>query len=202
MFEGKYTFLLYSILLPQNGRYNFPFHTKLYNLALGCFSHLIYTLQLQPSWLPQLCSHLTIHILSHLPLQSCSRLLLYIKLPSSTHLCSLQPSVLCIAALFSCCHLLIHSCSNLLFHSCSHFGDHNCNHLLFHNWSRLLLLQPSSTVKLPRSSIALKGTQDWEFFWLRFWILCYFIGSYAQILRFCKKKIWSGHYWGRYSYSA
>ena len=33
----------------------------------------------------------------------------------------------------------------------------------------------------------IKGTQDWEFFWLRFWILCYFIVSYAQILRFCKK---------------
>jgi hypothetical protein len=33
----------------------------------------------------------------------------------------------------------------------------------------------------------LKGTQDWEFFWLWFWILCYFIVSYAQILRFCKK---------------
>jgi hypothetical protein len=33
-----------------------------------------------------------------------------------------------------------------------------------------------------------KGTQDWEFFWLRFWILCYFIVSYDQILRFCKKQ--------------
>ncbi len=28
-------------------------------------------------------------------------------------------------------------------------------------------------------SAAFKGTQDWEFFWLRFWILCYFIVSYA-----------------------
>ncbi len=33
---------------------------------------------------------------------------------------------------------------------------------------------------------SLKGTQDREFFCLRFWILCYFIVSYAQILRFCK----------------
>ncbi len=32
-----------------------------------------------------------------------------------------------------------------------------------------------------------EGTQDWEFFWLRFWILCCFIVSYAQMLRFCKK---------------
>ncbi len=32
----------------------------------------------------------------------------------------------------------------------------------------------------------LKGTQDWEFFGLRIWILYYFIVSYAQILRFCK----------------
>jgi hypothetical protein len=33
----------------------------------------------------------------------------------------------------------------------------------------------------------LKGTQDLEFFWLRFWFLCYFFVSFAQILRFCKK---------------
>ncbi len=38
----------------------------------------------------------------------------------------------------------------------------------------------------------LKGTQEWEFFWLRFWILYYFIVSYVKILRFCKKNflIW------------
>jgi hypothetical protein len=39
-------------------------------------------------------------------------------------------------------------------------------------------------IRVPKQ---LQGTQDWEFFWLRFWILCYFIVSYAQILRFCKK---------------
>jgi hypothetical protein len=48
----------------------------------------------------------------------------------------------------------------------------------------------------------LKGTQEWELFWLRFWILYYFIVSYAQILRFCKKIFWSGHHWGRFDYSA
>ncbi len=42
----------------------------------------------------------------------------------------------------------------------------------------------------------LKGTQEWEFFWLRFWILYFFIVSYAQILRFCKKFFELGHYWG------
>jgi hypothetical protein len=47
-----------------------------------------------------------------------------------------------------------------------------------------------------------KGTQDWEFFWFRIWILYYFIVSYAQILRFCKKLFWLGHEWGRYDYSA
>ncbi len=31
-----------------------------------------------------------------------------------------------------------------------------------------------------------KGTQEWEIFWLRFWILYYFIVSYVKILRFCK----------------
>ncbi len=38
----------------------------------------------------------------------------------------------------------------------------------------------------------LKGTQDWEFFWLRIWILYYFIVSYAQTLRFCKKNFLIG----------
>ena len=38
----------------------------------------------------------------------------------------------------------------------------------------------------------LKGTQEWEFFWLRFWILYYFIVSYVKILRFCKKNFLIG----------
>ncbi len=33
-----------------------------------------------------------------------------------------------------------------------------------------------------------KGTQDWDFFWLRFWNLYYFFISYVKILRFYKKK--------------
>ncbi len=37
--------------------------------------------------------------------------------------------------------------------------------------------------------ILFKGTQEWEFFWLRFWILYYFIVIYVKILRFCKKKL-------------
>ena len=35
----------------------------------------------------------------------------------------------------------------------------------------------------------LKGTQDWEFFWLWFWNLRYFFVSYVKILRFYKKKL-------------
>ncbi len=35
----------------------------------------------------------------------------------------------------------------------------------------------------------LKGTQDWEFFWLRFWKLRHFFVSNVKILRFYKKKI-------------
>ncbi len=42
-----------------------------------------------------------------------------------------------------------------------------------------------------------KGTQDWEFFWLRFWNL-----RYVKILRFYKKKFWLAHYWERYDFSA
>jgi len=37
-----------------------------------------------------------------------------------------------------------------------------------------------------------KGTQEWEFFWLRFWILYYFIVSYVKILRFCKNNFLIG----------
>jgi hypothetical protein len=44
--------------------------------------------------------------------------------------------------------------------------------------------QESSTMKE-----FFKGTQEWDFFWLRFLILYYFIISYAKILRFCKKFI-------------
>ncbi len=38
----------------------------------------------------------------------------------------------------------------------------------------------------------LKGTQDWEFFWLRFWNLRYFFVSYVKILRLYKKKNFIG----------
>jgi hypothetical protein len=34
---------------------------------------------------------------------------------------------------------------------------------------------------------AFKGTQDWDFCWLRFWNLYYFFISYVKILRFYKK---------------
>jgi hypothetical protein len=52
------------------------------------------------------------------------------------------------------------------------------------------------------NSASFKGTQEWEFFWLRFWILYYFIVSYVKILRFCKKTVWMGQYWRRYNFSA
>ncbi len=37
-----------------------------------------------------------------------------------------------------------------------------------------------------------KGTQDWEFFWLRFCNLRYFFVSYVKILRFYKKNFLIG----------
>ncbi len=36
------------------------------------------------------------------------------------------------------------------------------------------------------------GTQEWELFWLRFWILYFFIVNYVKILRFCKKNFLIG----------
>jgi hypothetical protein len=71
----------------------------------------------------------------------------------------------------------------------------NCSH------AALLLLRPSQHVGAASNVFedaknscmcfswwsSFNGTQEWEFFWLRFWILYYFIVSYAQILRFWKK---------------
>jgi hypothetical protein len=37
-----------------------------------------------------------------------------------------------------------------------------------------------------------KGTQDWEFFWLRFWNLRYFFDSHVKILRLYQKKFLIG----------
>ncbi len=53
---------------------------------------------------------------------------------------------------------------------------------------RLSWLSPLSPV--------FKGTQDWDFFWLRFWNLYYFFVSYVKILRFYKKKFLIGPFWG------
>ncbi len=55
----------------------------------------------------------------------------------------------------------------------------------------------SSTSVYPSLSLSiysflLKGTQDWEFFWLRFWNLRYFFVSYVKILRFYKKNFLIG----------
>jgi hypothetical protein len=50
--------------------------------------------------------------------------------------------------------------------------------------------------------LSLKGTQDWDFFLLRFWNLYYFFVSHVKILRFYKKKFGLGHFGGRYDFSA
>ncbi len=42
----------------------------------------------------------------------------------------------------------------------------------------------------------LKGTQDWDFFWLWFWNLDYFFVSHVKILRFYKKNFRIGPFWG------
>ncbi len=43
-----------------------------------------------------------------------------------------------------------------------------------------------------KGHVAIKGTQEWEFCWLRFWILYYFMVSYAEIIRFWGKKFLIG----------
>ena len=42
----------------------------------------------------------------------------------------------------------------------------------------------------------IKGTQDWDFFLLRFWNLHYFFVTYVKILRFYQKKILIGLFLG------
>jgi hypothetical protein len=49
------------------------------------------------------------------------------------------------------------------------------------------LLWEALTYAISVKSHYLKGTQDWEFFWLRFWNLPYFFVSYVKILRFYRK---------------
>ncbi len=47
--------------------------------------------------------------------------------------------------------------------------------------------RPASWAAVVQGRLSLKGTQDWEFFWLRFWNLYHFFISYVKILRFYKK---------------
>ncbi len=56
-------------------------------------------------------------------------------------------------------------------------------------WLILLYTQPPFF-------LSFKGTQEWEFFWLRFWNLRYFFVSYVKILRFYKKIFLIGPFLG------
>ncbi len=51
-------------------------------------------------------------------------------------------------------------------------------------------IDPVFTKTSPKRSFSLKGTQDWDFFWLRFRNLYYFFNSYVKILRFYQKNFW------------
>ncbi len=53
-----------------------------------------------------------------------------------------------------------------------------------------------TTTSQPKPRWSLFGTQEWEFFWLWFWILYYFLVSSAEILRFCKKNFDRATIWG------
>jgi hypothetical protein len=52
---------------------------------------------------------------------------------------------------------------------------------------RLLHTAKSIFIAVNVSFCWLKGTQDWDFFWLRFWNLYYFFIIYVKILRFYKQ---------------
>ncbi len=71
--------------------------------------------------------------------------------------------------------------------------------MLFTNWTEHLSLS-GICIDILHVRNPIKGTQDWEFCWLQFWNLHYFFVSYVKILRFYKKIVWLGHYWGRYDF--
>ncbi len=61
-----------------------------------------------------------------------------------------------------------------------HLSQHKFR--LFSPWRAIFLAPNPKSVDLDPQGWAMsrvKGTQEWEFFWLRFWILYYFIVSYA-----------------------
>ncbi len=62
------------------------------------------------------------------------------------------------------------------------------------------ILQNAKSYFLPISIILglipIKGTQNWDFFWLRFWNLYYFFVSYVKISRFNQKNFFIGQFWG------
>jgi len=72
----------------------------------------------------------------------------------------------------------------------------------FSSFMHLFMYKPSLSITYNNNSLwkrvkflestHIKGTQEWEFFWLRFWILYYFFVSYVKILRFCKKNFLIG----------
>ncbi len=61
---------------------------------------------------------------------------------------------------------------------------------------RQLPLSPWSFALDGRAVFYFKGTQDWEFFWLRFWNLRFFFVSYVKILRFYTKIFLIGSFLG------
>ncbi len=63
-------------------------------------------------------------------------------------------------------------------------------------WSRGSTQYPHWSRGKCFSQLLVKGTQDWEFFWLRFWNLRYFFDSYVKILRFYKKIFLIGSLFG------
>ncbi len=62
------------------------------------------------------------------------------------------------------------------------------------------MFQKSFCVNHDKKEIWVKGTQTWDFLVLRFWILYFFIVSYAKLQIF--GNILLCHYWGSYDYSA
>ena len=64
------------------------------------------------------------------------------------------------------------------------------------NWIETISVLSENTNTFHFVRLTLKGTQDWEFFWLRFWNLRYFFVSHVKILRFYQKIFWIGPFLG------
>ncbi len=80
-------------------------------------------------------------------------------------------------------------------HWCLKLVESSPAHQIWLQHKASILSSPWRPLHLSRSTFSLKGTQDWEFFWLRFWILYYLIVTVVTLkYKGFEKNLLFGHY--------